>query len=1131
VATTNNPYWISYTGSAQNDGTGGVSIFSNGDIASAVTKTNSNGTSSIQVDRINSSGIVLWSVNLDADYSPGAGSILVGANNNVYIVGGTKKGATGESGKNDSDVFATSLSPNGELLWYKNYGIGIHEIGSQAVIDQSGDLVLNGRVSEVNDGYNFIKDVSNFYGAEFSGGWRGFQLKIDSDDGSVLKGYTTGSYNSGGELIAVNKSNNTVFVGGYTFGSVNGVGTIGDGDPAGANKYLIARNESNGEVLWTRMENWIRSNVVVQESEDAIYFVDKGILEKVKGSTGETLWSKPLDNIDYKLASAKNGGILISEGSSTGELTINRIDSNGATVGSQLITHQGNLYPGSFTEQADGSIIVSGTTSGIINVQDNVSILNSMKGGNDAFILKIDSNFSEPRIPTYSVTQAPTPSVAEGATLTTSVQTTELAAGTEVFWSAGGTGIDADDFTSGALTGTGTVGADGKFSFTHSIKNDNKTEGNETLQVKLYSDSARNIQVGTTANTTINDSSKTPPTYSVTQAPTPSVAEGATLTTSVQTTELAEGTNVYWSAGGTNIDADDFTAGALTGTGTVGADGKFSFSHSIKNDNKTEGNEILDVKLFSDSARTQKVGDTASTTITDSSKTPPTYSVTQSPTVTEGATLTTSVATTGVDQGKEFFWSATGTGIDADDFTEGAQELTGQATVGADGKFSFTHSIKNDNKTEGNEILDVKLFSDSARTTQVGTTANTTITDSSKTPPTYNVTQSSNSINEGGTLNTTVRTTDLAVGTKVYWSADGTRIDAKDFSAGALSGEGIVSADGTFTFSHTLAYDNKTEGNENLQIKLYSDSAHTSQVGNTASTTIIDTSRNSVIVTKQEGDAHAGINEDLPRGQSNVVGIKATSLDVNGNGDFISDVDSTSTADATTGNGNASTHVRQSILGISISDSSRIGGEGKFSSIITHDSANSARANNGTANVEDHLNSVGIDVSTLRVQGKSTFSSFMSTRSQNSADTTQTNDENISTDTSATLNRNQLLGEPNIVGMRFDRLTLDNKGVFTSQLENISDTGAVSIKGDASTFSNNSVLGIGFNGASRISGDAQVTSLLTQRSFSDAQSVHGTAITEDHHSVIGVEAHDLTVTGNASFSSTVVVRALSNSGT
>ena len=60
METTINPYWISYAGSTQNDWTSGVSIFSNGDIASAVTKTNSDGTSSIQVERLNSFGTVLW---------------------------------------------------------------------------------------------------------------------------------------------------------------------------------------------------------------------------------------------------------------------------------------------------------------------------------------------------------------------------------------------------------------------------------------------------------------------------------------------------------------------------------------------------------------------------------------------------------------------------------------------------------------------------------------------------------------------------------------------------------------------------------------------------------------------------------------------------------------------------------------------------------------------------------------------------------------------------------------------------------------------------------------------------------------------------------------------------------------
>jgi hypothetical protein len=1013
------PQWISYTGSEVDDWQGGTARFSNGDLANAVASFKADGTSSVQVQRINSSGNVLWSVNLDADYAPSVGSILVGKDNNVYVTGGTKKGATGESGKNDSDVFATSLSAEGDLLWYKNYGIGIHEIGAAGVFDKSGDLILNGRISEVNDAYAFIKDVASFYGAEFSGGWRGFQLKVDSEDGSVVKAYTTGSYNSGGEIIAADESRDTVFVGGYTFGAVNGINTIGNGDPAGANKYLIARDESTGEVLWTRMENWIRSNVVVQESEDAIYFVDKGVLEKVKGSTGETLWSEPVENTYYVLSPALKGGILMSQSANAGELVIKHVDASGLEVATQSVTSQGELYLTSLAERADGSLIISGTTSGDINVGQDVTVLNSRKAGKDAFVMQVDSSFSDPAIPTYAITHTPTPSVAEGATLTTNVATTGVAKDTTVYWSATGTGIDADDFTGGAqeLTGQATVGADGKFSFTHSIKNDSKTEGNETLQVNLYSDSARTQKVGDTASTTITDSSKTPPTYSVTHSPSGTVEEGATLTTTLQTTGVDEGATIYWTADGENIDEDDFSSGELSGEGTVGADGKVTISHTLENDKTTEGNETLEFAFYSD----------------EDHQTP----------------------------------------------------VTRRSTV--------------------------------------------TVSDTSKTPPTYKITQS-NTVNEGGTLNTTVRTTDLAPGTKVFWTADGTGIDDKDFSAGALSGEGIVGADGTFTFSHTLAYDNKTEGNEKLDIKLYSDSTHRTQVGETASTTIVDTSRNSVIVTKQEGDAYAGINDDLPRGQSNVVGIRTKNLNVNGNGEFNSDVDSTSTAVATTENGNASAHVRQSLLGISISDSSRIGGDAKFTSILTHDSDNSASAVNGTADVQDRINSVSVDASNLNVHGKSNFGSYMSVRSQNSADTTQTNDENISTNASAILNRNQLLGEPNIVGMRFDNVNL-GKGVFNSQVDNTSDMSANSIRGDASTFSNNSVLGIGFNGASKITGDAQVTSLLTQRSFSDAQSVHGTAITEDHHSVIGVEAHDLTVTGNATFSSTVVVRALSNSGT
>ena len=93
---------------------------------------------------------------------------------------------------------------------------------------------------------------------------------------------------------------------------------MGNGDPNGANTYLIARDENTGVNLWTRMENWMRSNIVSQESENAIYFVDKGNLEKVNVSTGQTLWSKAISNKHYVLSPIVGGGVLLSESVSNG---------------------------------------------------------------------------------------------------------------------------------------------------------------------------------------------------------------------------------------------------------------------------------------------------------------------------------------------------------------------------------------------------------------------------------------------------------------------------------------------------------------------------------------------------------------------------------------------------------------------------------------------------------------------------------------------------------------------------------------------------------------------------------------------------------------------------------------------
>ena len=94
--------------------------------------------------------------------------------------------------------------------------------------------------------------------------------------------------------------------------------------------------------------------------------------------------------------------------------------------------------------------------------------------------------------------------------------------------------------------------------------------------------------------------------------------EAYTLTTTANTTNVSEGTTLYWSLSGTDISISDFSDGSLTGSGTVGSDGTFSFKHLLANDGETEGYETIDIKLFSDSDRTNQVGETKSVLIRDS---------------------------------------------------------------------------------------------------------------------------------------------------------------------------------------------------------------------------------------------------------------------------------------------------------------------------------------------------------------------------------------------------------------------------------------------------------------------------------------------------------------------------------
>ena len=138
--------------------------------------------------------------------------------------------------------------------------------------------------------------------------------------------------------------------------------------------------------------------------------------------------------------------------------------------------------------------------------------------------------------------------------------------------------------------------------------------------------SGNTVTVSSGVTYEILDTSSLPPTgptFNVSVDPT-SVNEGDTFTTTITTTGVDDGTILYWEI--TGVSSDDFATApifpATTGQVII-ASGTADFSHGLANDETTEGTETATIKFYSDSERTQQVGDTVTVTIADTSDTPP----------------------------------------------------------------------------------------------------------------------------------------------------------------------------------------------------------------------------------------------------------------------------------------------------------------------------------------------------------------------------------------------------------------------------------------------------------------------------------------------------------------------------
>jgi hypothetical protein len=132
-------------------------------------------------------------------------------------------------------------------------------------------------------------------------------------------------------------------------------------------------------------------------------------------------------------------------------------------------------------------------------------------------------------------------------------------------------------------------------------------------------------------------------------------------------------------------------------------------------------------------------------------------------------------------------------------------------------------------------------------------------------PPTYSLSASTASVNEGSTAVFNLTTTNVAVGTEVSYTLSG--ISSSDLTSSTLTGKVNIGVGGSASISVPIAADGATEGQESLTI---------SAQGATTSILINDTSKGSAAPTYTLTPATLSLNEgELARIYVNTINVAA----------------------------------------------------------------------------------------------------------------------------------------------------------------------------------------------------------------------------------------------------------------
>ena len=448
----------------------------------------------------------------------------------------------------------------------------------------------------------------------------------------------------------------------------------------------------------------------------------------------------------------------------------------------------------SYTTSTGGDYSIASQQSG------NVYAKISSYSGRDDYQISAFSNLTSNI--TYSLASVSS-SINEGSTATFTLTTTNVATGTSVPYTI--SGVSAADVSGSVLSGTAFVNSSGLATISIFLLNDSLTEGSENLVVSAG---------GSSTSVLINDTSiaaTIPATFSV-SGPS-NVVEGNVANFSISMSgNITVAKTIYFStlAGTASRAAGDYSLiSDYAVTFSPGGLTTQSVAVQTTSDSIVEGTEYFQGVIYAaignfDNANYLSTSNAVS--LTDKASVVQTFSLASSnTTVSEGAAATFILTTSNVAAGTSieyFLYGAT-----TSDVNGGI--LRGTTTVASDGRATITIPVASDNTTEGAEVFTV-LVKDQSASISVLDTSKGLVT------PSFELTSSATSVNEGGLATFDLKTTNVDAGNSIAYQITG--ITSGDVVGGLLSFIAVINTNGQAKIQIPIAADNLTEADETLTL-------------------------------------------------------------------------------------------------------------------------------------------------------------------------------------------------------------------------------------------------------------------------------------------------------------------------